>query len=117
MKEHPEYKQYFVTEDGKIFSAKRQRLIEVSCHTNKFTGYLQTKLMFNGKRITVYPHRLVAETYLPNPSEKSSVNHIDGDKMNNSLNNLEWVTHLENMQHAIENGLWNPNASRRRLDA
>jgi hypothetical protein len=53
-------------------------------------------------------HRLVAKAFLPNPMYKPEVNHIDGNKLNNSLNNLEWVTKLENMHHSIRTGLHNP---------
>jgi hypothetical protein len=55
-----------------------------------------------------YVHRLVAETWLDNPLEKECVNHKDGNKLNNSASNLEWVTFSENHRHAIDTGLlWN----------
>ena len=50
-------------------------------------------------------HRLVAETFLVKPSDRHEVNHIDGDRYNNSVENLEWVTHRENMMHAVRAGL------------
>ena len=54
-----------------------------------------------------YLHRLVAKQFIPNPENKSTVNHIDGNKLNNHIDNLEWATYTENMHHAIKNGLIN----------
>lgn len=52
-----------------------------------------------------YLHRMLAVHFIPNPKNKPQVNHIDGDKLNNSLENLEWVTKSENMRHAFDTGL------------
>jgi len=53
-------------------------------------------------------HRLLAINFIPNPKNKPQVNHIDGNKHNNSLSNLEWVTRGENIKHAYDNGLLRP---------
>ncbi len=65
-------------------------------------GYYQLGLCKNGVSYTVNIHRLLAEAYIPNPENKPEVNHIDKDRKNNSINNLEWVTHAENLQHSAK---------------
>ena len=65
-------------------------------------GYLYCGLSKNGLTKRYRVHRLVAEAFIANPNELPQVNHIDGDKLNNSINNLEWVTKGENNRHAIK---------------
>lgn len=72
-------------------------------------GYRQHILYMNGKKQQFYAHRLVAMAFLENPENKYSVNHKDGNKLNNVLSNLEWATMSENTQHAYDNGLAKPN--------
>lgn len=96
---------YLVSEDGKIFNAKTKKELK----KNKMnTGYESVTIYDSGKkggtRKTV--HRLVAETFIPNPENKEFVNHKDGNKTNNCVSNLEWATRLENSHHAAVNGLY-----------
>ena len=73
------------------------------------TGYKKVELCKdNEKRKSFKVHRLVAQAFIPNPNNKPEVNHIDGNKINNNIDNLEWVTSSENSIHAYETGL-NPN--------
>ena len=68
-------------------------------------GYPCVRLCKNGKSIIRKIHRLVALHYLPNPNNYKCVNHKDGNKQNNSINNLEWCTYSQNMKHAYDNKL------------
>lgn len=68
-------------------------------------GYCKVALYKNGARKYYKVHRLVAEAFIPNPNNKEQINHIDGNKLNNNVNNLEWNTRIENMNHARINGL------------
>ena len=72
-------------------------------------GYLKYKIHINGKYKTFFAHRLVALNFIENPLNKKEVNHINGIKTDNRLENLEWVTASENRQHCIK--FLNPNLS------
>lgn len=85
---------YFASEDGGIYR-NGKKLSPI----NNGKGYFCVVLCVNGKTYRKYIHRLVCETYKENPHNKSEVNHIDGDKSNNSVNNLEWATRSENQNH------------------
>lgn len=68
-------------------------------------GYMQVQLSKNEMRFKKYVHRLVALAFLGDPCAPLEVNHIDGDKQNNNAKNLEWVSHKENVEHAVEKRL------------
>ncbi len=68
-------------------------------------GYYYIDLYSNNQSTKVALHRLLAQTFIPNPDNKKTVNHIDGNKLNNTLANLEWATHSENNQHAYDTKL------------
>jgi hypothetical protein len=68
-------------------------------------GYYTIRISENSKRKQLKVHRLVAQAFIPNPLNKPCVNHIDGNKLNNSITNLEWCTYKENYDHAITTGL------------
>jgi hypothetical protein len=67
-------------------------------------GYLKVRLSKNGKAKTYRVHRIVAEAFLENPNNYKEVNHIDENKTNNNVNNLEWCTREQNIEHSIKSG-------------
>jgi len=68
-------------------------------------GYFAVTCKEQGRQRTFYVHRLVAEAFLKKPLDANEVNHLDGDKSNNDLRNLEWTTHSANLQHAYKSKL------------
>jgi len=102
--------QYSVSMEGKIYSYKTLPPVEMAAarpfnkQRNEYM-YPLVNLSLNGVLNCKAIHRLVAETFLPKEEGKVYVNHIDGDKSNNRVENLEWCTASENTQHALETGL------------
>lgn len=85
---------YFITKDGKLWSTKTNKFLRPTVHTG---GYLKVKI---GKpKKDYYMHRLVAYAYLPPIDGKYFVNHKNGNKKDNRVANLEWVTDMENQLH------------------
>ena len=93
---------YKISKTGKVFSVRSDRFLKNSPSS---TGYHKVVLYNNGFRKTMSVHRLVAEAFIPNPENKPEVNHIDGNKQNNNVSNLEWSTSSENQKHAHKIGL------------
>jgi hypothetical protein len=97
---------YAITEDGRVWGYKKWRSPAGWRKTViNWSGYERIQLRKGGKYYYSAVHRLVAMTYVPNPSNYSEVNHIDGNKQNNRVENLEWCTHSHNIQHADRTGL------------
>jgi hypothetical protein len=94
---------YFVTSKGEVIS-KYGELMTPQKHTG---GYLTLNLWddINKKHVTRYIHRLVAIAFLDNPENKKCVNHKNGNKEDNRVENLEWATYKENQNHAYDNNL------------
>lgn len=98
------YHNYHVTDQGLVYSFERYRWLKPSKQVikGKETGYLCQTLLIDGKFTRYYLHRLVASIYIPNPENKPLVNHINGDKSNNAVHNLEWSTISENIKHSFD---------------
>lgn len=93
---------YSITKDGKVFSHKWGKKRELKQYESK-QGYFKVWLYTSeGKRKMWFVHRLVALMFIANPEDKPTVNHIDGNTKNNSVENLEWATHKEQDAHARE---------------
>ena len=93
-----------VSDQGRIKSLLRDGRILKTGRDKK--GYLRLRVTLDRKKYVYKVHRLVAGAFLENPDGKPQVNHINGDKSDNRVCNLEWVSNRENARHAIQNGLW-----------
>lgn len=100
-----DYPNYEVSSGGRVRNTKTGRVLRPSLNTG---GYQHVGLPTNGKPKSHYIHRLVASAFIPNPENKRTVNHIDGDKTNNRVDNLEWCDDGENQKHAYRTGLKHP---------
>ena len=96
------YRNYMISNRGEVFSLSHAKLLKPFQNPN---GYIYITLSKHGKTKCIKVHRLVAEYFVYNPDKKEYVNHKDGNKSNNYMTNLEWVTASENQKHAARNGL------------
>lgn len=97
------YKGYYITEEGQVWSEKSHKFLTQSIGRG---GYYRVSIKNeDGSKSSVNVHRLIAEAFIPNsdPENKTQVNHIDENKLNNNINNLEWTTPKENANHATRN--------------
>lgn len=92
---------YVASKDGRIFSHKTNKYLRPNTN-NK--GYSYVVLRIDGKSVTKLVHRLVAEQHLPNPDNLSEINHIDGNPLNNWLDNLEWCDRSHNVTQTYRMG-------------
>lgn len=93
----------------KVLKRKRKTVWGVTEYKEKImklsdngTGYLFVRLLIYGKHSNHYVHRLVSREFIKNPKRKPQVNHLDGNRSNNHVKNLEWCTHKENVVHSVK---------------
>jgi len=94
---------YIIYENGTIWDVEKQKFKKFTIH---YKGYYKASFYINGKDKKFFVHRLVLQTFNPvEGMEDLQINHIDGNKENNCLSNLEWCTQSENQKHAFAHGL------------
>jgi hypothetical protein len=108
-------RRYMIKTDGTVVSLTRkiglkngrERLVKTKTIKPRVNncGYLSIRLSKDGVCKTHFVHRLIAQAFIPNPDNHSQVNHISGDKLDNRIENLEWVTSAQNAKHAYDTGL------------
>ena len=95
------YYGYTVYENGDVIN-KLNKKLKTRIHKN---GYRYIDLSYKDRKMSLKLHRILGKLFIPNPENKPEINHKNGIKLDNRLENMEWVTHKENCIHAAVNGL------------
>lgn len=104
MKQIKDFPKYFITKTGKVFKMNKTGILKEVKPFLNHNNYLRVQIYKEGKPYKRFVHKLVIEAY-EGVQEGKQVNHKDGNKLNNSIENLEWVTPSENIKHSIKTGL------------
>jgi hypothetical protein len=104
LKQIQDYEDYKIDGNGNVYSYKKN-VAKKMIPQKATAGYHYVSLCKNGTRKNRFIHRLMAQAFIENPENKLEVNHKNGNKLDNRLCNLEWVTPSENIKHAVKLGL------------
>ena len=96
---------FMASNTGKIKSCVTGKVLKTYVGNR---GYESLRLTVDGVKKSITIHRAVALAFIPNPNQYAEINHKDGNKLNNSLNNLEWCTRSQNERHKFDTGLYDP---------
>lgn len=107
MIEYKDMKEDSRYEISKLGIVRNKQTKKIKSQYVSSTGYYMISISRNNKSNPYRVHRLIANNYMENPENKPSINHKDGNKLNNCIDNLEWCSHQENMTHAFKTGLAN----------
>ena len=96
---------YLINKNGVVVSIQHGKRNKTLAKRIDRGGYQTVRLNKDGITSTHFIHRLIAAAYIPNPDNKPNINHINGIKTDNKIENLDWCTHAENIRHAYGSGL------------
>lgn len=96
------YEHYFISNYGNLYSFYNGKLKKLALSSDSRNHYMIGRIINSKGKKTVLIHRLVASAFIPNPENKPEVNHIDKNKKNNYVGNLEWCTRRENLEYSYE---------------